>query len=636
MKQIALLLAVLVFNLSVQAHTAFTGSTVTITVNGNKNLQLSVDGKGYDLVSNIATGNKTTVTLTNLESGQHTFLLIRTEQNTNRSDRIATTFNLRYGYDMQVTINGNGSIELIEKKKIGISDDQSPMNATNFNRLLQSVRNNRSLSAKRALINDAFENTSNYFSTDQVIQLIQLINAENARLQLAKLSYRSITDRDNFDRVYDLLNSPSSQTELRSYVDSYSEDENSNVAMTDAVFSSLYQTIQQQRPVNVQVNSLTDAFSNSNNHFSTVQARQLIRLVYTEATRLQLSKLSYRTIVDPGNFNQIYDLLSLQSSKDELTAYINNYSSTSTGTAMSDANFSTLYQTISQKWPVSAQVAALNNAFNSTNTFFTSSQVKQLIQIVTGESNRLQLAKASYRSVVDPINFRQVFDLLNDQNSKNELTSYVNNYAGSNSNLPMADASFNRLYQNIQGQWPVSTQMNSLTNAFNTSNNYFTANQIRQLIQLVSAEDNRLQLAKLSYHTITDRNNFSGVYDLLSSQASKNALTNYINSYSGNNTNLPMTDINYNNLYQTIQHQFFPNEKMNSLTNTFNTAGNYFTVVQAKELIKLISLESNKLQLAKLSYKTITDRDNFTLLNDIFSSQASIDELEAYIRNYKE
>src|SRR5204862_1617823 len=119
------------------------------------------------------------------------------------------------------------------------------------------------------------------------------------------------------------------------------------------------------------------------------------------------------------------------------------------------------------------------------------------------------------------------------------LSAYINNNSnGSNPNGVMTDVNFTNLYQNIQQQWPVGTQMNSLTNAFNNTSNYFTTYQASQLIQIVSAEANRLQLAKLSYRSITDQNNFNQIYNLLSTQASKNELSAYINNnYSSSSTN---------------------------------------------------------------------------------------------------
>jgi Domain of unknown function (DUF4476) len=56
-----------------------------------------------------------------------------------------------------------------------------------------------------------------------VVQLLQMVNSENFRLQMAKLSYRTITDRSNFNQLYDLLNSQASRNELDAYVKAYKE-----------------------------------------------------------------------------------------------------------------------------------------------------------------------------------------------------------------------------------------------------------------------------------------------------------------------------------------------------------------------------------------------------------------------------
>jgi hypothetical protein len=217
----------------------------------------------------------------------------------------------------------------------------------------------------------AFNNTSTYFTTNQVVQLLQLINAENFRLQLSKLSYRSVTDRSNFYQVYELLNSQAGKDELVAYVNNYNEGGNPNSTMNNVNFNNLYQTIQQQWPLNTQMNSLTNAFNNTSNYFTTYQASQLIQIVSAESNRLQLAKISYRRITDQNNFNQIYNLLSTQASKNELSAYINNNSNGGNPNgAMTDVNFTNLYQNIQQQWPVGTQMNSLTNAFNNTFQLF--------------------------------------------------------------------------------------------------------------------------------------------------------------------------------------------------------------------------------------------------------------------------
>jgi phage baseplate assembly protein W len=201
----------------------------------------------------------------------------------------------------------------------------------------------------------------------------------------------------------------------------------------------------------------------------------------------------------------------------------------------------------------------------------------------------------------------------------------------------MTDANFNSLYQTINQQWPVSTQMNSLSNSFINTANYFNVYQASKLIQIVAEEASRLQLAKISYRSITDYENFIQIYNLLYTQAAKTELGIYLkaNYNIGIITNLAMTDADFNTLFQTIKAQYLPFEQMNSLTSVFNNTSNYFASAQVKQLIPLVSLESNRLQLAKLSYRTIVDRNNFIQVYDELNSQASRNELDAYVKAYK-
>jgi Domain of unknown function (DUF4476) len=531
MKLLAILfLTNVITSLSVYAQQNI--SAVTMEINGNRNLQVLVDGKVFNLTNSSTTGTKTGISFNNLGLGQHTIQVIRTEVIPGVKETIPVLFNLRYGFDMLIIVNENGSLELTETKKTMVYENP-PMNNTDFNNLLKNVRAQATVNGRRSVIANAFNNTNNYFTTFQVEQLLQLVNSESYRLQLAKLSYRGITDPDNFSQLYDLFTTQASKNELEEYVNSYREPINQQPQMADADFNTLYQGIKNQQYVSTQMNSLTNAFNNTSYHFTSNQASRLIQIVYSESNRLQLAKLSYRSIVDTANFSQVINLLGTQASKNELTAYVRNFNIKFVRTPMSDAVFNVLYQDIRNQRTLSLQMASLTNVFSDTSNYFTTYQAGQFIQIVTAESNRLQLAKLSYRGIVDTANFIQVYNLLITQASKDELKAYVMNYnkPGSGPKTAMADADFNSLYQTIQLQFFPGEKMSSITASFNNTSNYFTSAQAKKLIQLVSLESNRLQLAKLSYRTITDRNNFTQLYDLFSSQASKNDLDAYVKAY---------------------------------------------------------------------------------------------------------
>ena len=96
-----------------------------------------------------------------------------------------------------------------------------------------------------------------------------------------------------------------------------------------------------------------------------------------------------------------------------------------------------------------------------------------------------------------------------------------------------------------------------------------------------------------------------------------------------------MSASEYDALYGDVRFRFGLGAKMQALTEIFARATYYFTVLQAKDLIQLVSDERNRLFLAKSSYDNITNPENFTQMYDILASQASKDELAVYVNaNY--
>ncbi|MEP6616194.1 MAG: DUF4476 domain-containing protein, partial [Ginsengibacter sp.] len=323
MKSLSIFLLVLGTSFSIFAQNVT--NVVTIQVNGNRSRQIVVDGNTYSMTDNSNTSTSINgantnnrITITDLQPGQHTMQVFRYTNNNGRRNAASTSFNLRSGYDMLITVNGDGSVQLKESRRRGNRRIQNtPMTDANFSLLLQNVQRQWNTGSKTTLIASSFSNTNNYFTTQQAIQLIQSVRSESARLQLAKSSYRSIVDPASFTQLYSLLPSQASKNDLASYVSEYNinnpiytnnnngNNNNNNqyrTAMPSANFNNLMQDVQKQWLPGAKMSFLTNAFANANNYFSTSQAKQLIQLVSEEINRLQLAKASYHTIVDPANF----------------------------------------------------------------------------------------------------------------------------------------------------------------------------------------------------------------------------------------------------------------------------------------------------------------------------------------------
>jgi hypothetical protein len=133
---------------------------------------------------------------------------------------------------------------------------------------------------------------------------------------------------------------------------------------------------------------------------------------------------------------------------------------------------------------------------------------------------------------------------------------------------------------------------------------------------------------------------FIGLNDLFKTQTNKDELNNFLRTKGWNITNnqaaikTPMGDDAFNELLFNVRANLLQFLKVSYETEVFNNANNYFTTNQVRQLLLLINAENNRLDLAKLSYKTVTDPGNFSQLNNIFHSQSSRDDLASFVKNY--
>jgi hypothetical protein len=639
MKKLFLLSLGLGLFLSVLAQTQ---RTVTIDVTGNRNKQTAVDGNTYAVTNSLNTDQQT-ITINGLANGQHTLVLYRTVNN--RTSSSSSTFSLREGFDLTIAINSNGAITLSESRTGSGDIGGRAISTQAFNRLYTAAKNKIGSTARTRYLQDEFAKANRRFTSAQASQLIQLVNSESRRLTLAKAVYTKITDPANFSKVSSLLNSTASRNELNEYVN------NSTYAATDigsplddTRFNQIYREVTDEPTQSDRNYYLVNFFGKTTNFYSSSQARRLMQLITSESQRLHLAKMALRGVTDRDNYySEMYTILNSTSSRNELNTYIATYNSnnntTTTGTAMSATQFSQLYQSVYSRNTTTSRYNDLNTAFNTAGYYFTATQAKQLIQLISDETNRLTLAKMAYRVLVDKANYTQLNELFYSQANRDALAAYVQYYGGGTGTVGtgtvMSETEFRTLYNNVNTSWSASTRYSMLNDAFRNQQYYFSSDHVRQLLLLSSNESERLALAKLAFDNVVDVSNFTTVYSVFASAANRNELARFINDpqYGAATTRVAMSDADFRAMYRDVQYTFGLGAKMSELTKIFNNDVNSFTVQQARQLIQLVSSESNRVELAKLSYNNLTDPTNFSQLYDIFSSQSSKDELTAYVNS---
>jgi len=95
----------------------------------------------------------------------------------------------------------------------------------------------------------------------------------------------------------------------------------------------------------------------------------------------------------------------------------------------------------------------------------------------------------------------------------------------------------------------------------------------------------------------------------------------------------PMTTQDFNEAKNSISSKSFEDSKLTLAKQI--TASNCLLAEQVKEIMKLFSFEDTKLQFAKYAYAYTYDLGNYYKVNDVFTFEMSIDELNEYISNQK-
>ncbi|OFX17109.1 MAG: hypothetical protein A2033_13625 [Bacteroidetes bacterium GWA2_31_9] len=91
----------------------------------------------------------------------------------------------------------------------------------------------------------------------------------------------------------------------------------------------------------------------------------------------------------------------------------------------------------------------------------------------------------------------------------------------------------------------------------------------------------------------------------------------------------PVNQNEFSSIKSTISSKSFEDSKLTIAKQV--VAAKCLTCAQVKEIMMLFSFEDSKLEFAKFAYKHTYDIENYYMLNDAFTFESSIDELNSYI-----
>jgi len=647
--------------LAVAGH-AQTTSSVNIIFRGvtknTNNYEVRIDDKRY--FSNTSTNNAAnyTIAIDNLLTGSRALRVYRLKNNNASANAYSQNtliysnkFMLKEGYKMNITVKPNGSVEFDEvMSEMNSPNGSLPMPTAAFNSLKQSVQAQWSQTLKAEKIRDSFINTNNHFTSAQVRSLLDMITSDSDKLDLVKLAYPVVTDKANFAALGNMFASTNRRNEFADFVQ-VNGDVSSNTGtrrlISDSNFNTLTANVRGKWSQSLKGEALRDAFLNSDNYYTTAQVRQLMGLVTSESDKLDLVKLAFPVVYDAINFATLHDVFLSAANRMEFNDFIVSkggvIANTTIKTPMSSNNFNLLLNNVQGKWSQALKADAVKDAFVNTNNFFSTAQIRQLLTLVTSENDRINLVKLAYPAVTDATNFATLYDVFASTSNRNEFNDFVVSKGGiavsPGIKAQMSVNNFNLLVNTIQGKLSQALKTDAVRDAFVNVNNFFSTAQIRELLTMVTSERDRLDLAKQSFRSVMDPATFYLLGDLFTNSSYQSEFKDYANAQTGVTVNTtvktPMSGMDFSILVLTVRGNLLQFLKVQAERDIFANPNNFFTSDQVKELISLINSEPNRLELAKLSYKTVTDPENFSQLNDLFQSKANKDELAEYVNTNK-
>ena len=237
MKTISTLFTSLLFSAVVFAADARHSSMITVKSSSQRDIQVVIDGKTFISGKNI-------VIVGDVNPGYHSVTVYRESRYFNRGfEQVYTgSVAVKPGTDVQITVGRRGRTDIAYVRKDQRTDDwayenpaspsandygrwednktynsyASPISGREFNQVMNSMQkewfeNNRMKSA-------SFIISGNFFTADQVKDMISIFSSEGNKLELAKQAYSKTLDKENYSCVMNALDYKSSKEELARFI----------------------------------------------------------------------------------------------------------------------------------------------------------------------------------------------------------------------------------------------------------------------------------------------------------------------------------------------------------------------------------------------------------------------------------
>lgn len=446
---------------------------------------------------------------------------------------------------------------------------------------------------------------------------------------------------------------------------------------------------------------LSKAKELSDAHFLYVsQIKAVAESMSLESNRLDYVKYAYATTLDAENYANLYPLFKMSSNVEDLKAYTakrqppviakkenttttntttnttgnttgttttttNNNSNSTVSTAttttttgptpMTDQDFAAAKRQVEGESFESSKLRRVKQMSDA--NYLLCSQIKELLDVLSFESSKLEYAKYAYPKTYDQANYEIVKTGLQHSKSKEEVTAFlktqkVNDYTPKkevvvanetvvkdNANTATAvigNDDFINVKNQIASQ---SSDAKKLAKAKEiTDKTHFTTAQAKSIVEILLFEENRLDFAKYVYPKVADKDNFSKIKEAMTKDNHK-LLDDYIHTLSQGGTVVPTTGPtelsaeDFEALCKQIKGAALESHKLEKAKTMVDRA--HLNSAQIKQINDLFTLEESKLDFAQYAYPKALDKDKYSIVRDTLTKSTSKYALDKFIKDHK-
>lgn len=272
------------------------------------------------------------------------------------------------------------------------------------------------------------------------------------------------------------------------------------------------------------------------------------------------------------------------------------------------------------------------------STCFTSNQARDLANLLANDRDKLDFLTQVFPGILDKDNFTSVMDAFRNMSSAFRLYHITLGAAQSTGFSPPTSQNPNcqrtmesaRLAQLTQQVNAAPDDRAKASAILTTVNACIYVQQAVALVSTIRDENIRLDVLKRLSPFIYDIENYTQAGSILSSNLRTQFLA-YLQNPQGNSATNTTTEIDFEEFLKAIRSQSFDKDKVSYVKTYMKNA--YLNTDQIKKIIKEISFDASRLDVAKFLFTNCVDKPNYYQVSEIFSFSSSKTELNDFVRS---